>query len=65
MNVGAGAGRSLPIIDKLLGHTQAATTQRYAHLAADPLRQAADRISSEIAAAMSGKPKGEVTPIRG
>jgi len=24
MNVGAGAGLSLPIIDKLLGHTQAA-----------------------------------------
>ncbi len=47
------------------GHTQAATTQRYAHLAADPLRQAADTISGEIAAAMSGKPKGQVTPIRG
>ena len=63
-SVGAGAGLSLPIIGKLLGHTQAATTQRYAHLAADPVRQAADRISEEIAAAMSGKPKGEVTPIR-
>ncbi len=63
-SVGAGAGLSLPIIGKLLGHTQAATTQRYAHLAADPVRQAADRISGEIAAAMSGKAKGEVTPIR-
>ena len=63
-SVGAGAGLSLPIIGKLLGHTQAATTQRYAHLAADPVRQAADRISGEIAAAMSGKPKGEVAPIR-
>ena len=64
-SVGAGAGLSLPIIGKLLGHTQAATTQRYAHLAADPLNQAADTISNEIAAAMNGKPKGEVTPIRG
>ena len=63
-SVGAGAGLSLPIIGKLLGHTQAATTQRYAHLAADPVRQAADRISGEIAAAMNGRPKGEVTPIR-
>lgn len=32
-SVGAGASLSLPIIGKLLGHTQAATTQRYAHLA--------------------------------
>ena len=59
-----GARLSLPIIGKLLGHTQAATTQRYAHLAADPVRQAADRISGEIAAAMNGNPKGEVAPIR-
>ncbi len=56
---GAGAGLSLPIIGKLLGHTQAATTQRYAHLAANPVRQAADRISGEIAAAMSGQQKGK------
>ena len=63
-SVGAGAGLSLPIIGKLLGHTQAATTQRYAHLAADPVRQAADRISGEIAAAMNSQAKGEVTPIR-
>lgn len=63
-SVGAGAGLSLPIIGKLLGHTQAATTQRYAHLAADPVRQAADRISGEIAAALNGNPKGEVTPLR-
>jgi integrase len=34
-SVGAGAGLGLPIIGKLLGHTQASTTQRYAHLDAD------------------------------
>lgn len=33
-------GQSLPIIGALLGHTQAATTQRYAHLMDDPLRAA-------------------------
>ena len=41
-----------------------ATTQRYPHLAADPLNQAADRISGEIAAAMNGNAKGQVAPIR-
>ena len=62
-SVGASAGLSLPIIGKLLGHTQAATTQRYAHLAADPVKQAADRISSEIAAAMNGTKPAEVVKI--
>ena len=49
---GAGGGMGLPIIGKLLGHTQAATTQRYAHLDADPLRWAANAIGSTLAAAM-------------
>jgi hypothetical protein len=31
----------LPIIGKMLGHTQAATTARYAHLASDPVKAAA------------------------
>jgi len=33
-------GLSLPIIGQLLGHTQSRTTQRYAHLADDPVREA-------------------------
>ncbi|MDP7560362.1 MAG: site-specific integrase, partial [Planctomycetota bacterium] len=53
-SVGAGAGLSLPIIGKMLGHSQAETTQRYAHLADDPLRDAADSVSSRIAASMEG-----------
>lgn len=32
-------GASLPMVGKLLGHSQAKTTQRYAHLMDDPLRQ--------------------------
>ncbi|MCZ6774307.1 MAG: tyrosine-type recombinase/integrase, partial [Proteobacteria bacterium] len=35
-------GLSLPVIGALLGHSQPATTARYAHLADDPLRQAAN-----------------------
>ena len=49
------SGLSLPIIGKLLGHTQAATTQRYAHLADDPLREATSRFAAMVQAAQSGK----------
>ena len=52
-SVAAGKGMSLPIIGKLLGHTQPATTARYAHLAADPIRAASNLIGTEIAAAMN------------
>lgn len=51
-SVGAGAGLGLPIIGKLLGHAQPSTTQRYAHLDADPLRRASEQIGGRIAAAM-------------
>src|SRR5262249_54519226 len=37
-SVGVGAGLGLPIIGKLLGHSQSSSTARYAHLDADPLR---------------------------
>jgi integrase len=53
-SVGAAAGYGLPVIGALLGHTQAATTHRYAHLAADPLRQATDAIGRRIAEALEG-----------
>lgn len=42
------SGLSLSIVGKLLGHTQASTTQRYAHLADDPLRQAAELFGSKV-----------------
>jgi integrase len=49
-SVGAGQGVGLALIGGLLGHTQASTTQRYAHLADDPLRRAAEKIADDIAA---------------
>ena len=51
-SVAAGIGESLPIIGKLLGHTQAQTTARYAHLAADPVHDAAERIAEKLNSAM-------------
>ena len=42
------------MIGKLLGHTQVATTARYAHLAADPVKAAADHVSAAIAASVLG-----------
>jgi integrase len=52
-SIAAGAGMSLPVIGKLLGHSQPATTARYAHLAADPIRAASNLIGIKIAAAMN------------
>ena len=63
-SVGASGGMSLPIIGALLGHTQAATTQRYAHLADDPLKAAASEISGKVAAAMDKK-SGRVVSLKG
>lgn len=42
------SGLSLPIVGRLLGHTNPSTTQRYVHLADDPLRQAAEIIGNKI-----------------
>ena len=45
----ASSGLSLPIIGSLLGHTQAQTTQRYAHLLDDPLRDATEVVGQMVA----------------
>src|SRR5262245_29102773 len=66
-SIGAGLGLGLPIIGKLLGHTQPSTTARYAHLDTDPLRRASEHIGSELAAAMGdlkSQAKGEVIPMQ-
>ena len=47
-SVAAGEGMSLYIIGQLLGHTQSATTQRYAHLAARPMKLAAEQVGSRL-----------------
>jgi integrase len=46
------AGHNLPMIGALLGHTVAATTQRYVHLTGDPAAAAAQDVGDRIAAAL-------------
>lgn len=58
----ASSGASLPIIGAMLGHTQASTTQRYAHLLDRPLREAADLVGNAIASAKASSPR--VVPLR-
>jgi integrase len=50
------SGASLPLIGRLLGHTQPKTTQRYAHLADDPLREATGRVDAQLGAFTGRKP---------
>jgi integrase len=60
---GAAGGLGLPIIGKLLGHAQAATTARYAHLDNHPLRRATEAIGGQIAAALDGRRRAPVVSI--
>ena len=53
-SVAASSGMGLPIIGKMLSHSQPATTARYAHLASDPVKAAAAAVANKIAAAMAG-----------
>jgi len=64
-SVAASAGMGLPIIGKMLGHTQAQTTQRYAHLASDPVKAAVAAVAGKIAAAMKASAGADtVVPFR-
>jgi site-specific recombinase XerD len=40
------------MIGKLLGHTQVQTTARYAHLAAEPVKIAADAVATSLREAL-------------
>lgn len=63
-SVGAAAGLSLPTIGALLGHSEPATTARYAHLAQDPVKQAADQVSGLIDMAMNSQGQKKVVKLR-
>lgn len=53
-SISVGLGTSLPIIGRLLGHSQAQTTMRYAHVDVDPAIAAADALGAAMTSAMSG-----------
>jgi integrase len=56
-------GVSLPIVGALLGHRNVSTTQRYGHLADDPLRAATQKVG-DIVTEAGRAPKAEVVPLR-
>ena len=56
------AGESLAVVGRLLGHTQPQTTQRYAHLADDPLRTATANMGAMLESIRGGSPDRESTP---
>lgn len=47
-SIAVSKGQSLPIVGAMLGHTQAQTTARYAHLFDDALKAAAETVSAEM-----------------
>lgn len=65
-SVAASGGASLPIIGALLGHRQAATTMRYAHLSDDPLRETAEAVGAALDRALRPKARkrANVEPLR-
>jgi integrase len=62
-SVGLARGDALPVIGAILGHADVKTTSRYAHLADDPVRKAADGIAGSVHAALSGAPQATVVRL--
>ena len=56
-------GDSLFIAGKILGHRQAGTTERYAHLADDPAKAAADRTADHLADLLGAKGAGAAANV--
>jgi hypothetical protein len=56
-------GLSLPIVGATLGNQHMATTQRYAHLAQDPVQEGAERIGEAMEGRFENGPMAEITRI--
>ena len=64
-SIGVSQGMNLPVIGRLLGHTQASTTNRYAHVDIDPALAAADKIGNVVSGALglNGTNKDHGNPL--
>ena len=58
------SGSSLPLIGKILGHKRASTTERYAHIAENPARKAAEAAAAKIAEAVATPPQRKIIRLR-
>lgn len=56
-------GEALSVIGAILGHADVKTTSRYAHLADDPVKRAADAIAKTVSAALEGMPSAKVVRL--
>lgn len=56
-SIAVASGIPLALVGKALGHAKATTTERYAHLADDPTRLAANKAGKEIKKLLDGAPK--------
>ena len=61
-SIAVSSGLGLPSIGKTLGHSQPATTARYAHLTSHPLKAVAAAVAGKIAAAMASGQGGRIEP---
>ena len=62
-SVGVALNQSLFIVGKILGHKRPQTTEKYAHLALDPVRAAAEQTAQRLAGALKGR-KATITKLR-
>ncbi len=58
------SGETLAMAGALLGHRDSRSTQIYSHMQQSPATEAATRVASGIAAALSGRNPGEVVPLK-
>jgi integrase len=63
-SVGVALNQSLFIVGKILGHKRPQTTEKYAHLALDPVRAAAEQTAQRLAGALRGR-KATISGLRG
>lgn len=52
-------GASLPVLGRILGHTQSQTTQRYAHLSDDPVRRTIEATNAVLSKTFTGAKDGK------